>query len=222
FGNTTATEGIHNPFRYTGREHDTETGLYYYRARYYDPTIGRFLSEDPLRIKGGINFYTYVKNNPIKYVDPSGLANCVYSISAHTLICQPNADPGQPAINGPNGAGSVQLGPGGVWSGVGGCANNLGCVNNNDLGPIVPGNYNMNQDDRSGHAGFWRLEPNPTIPGWKCRLGLARCGFELHPGSISLGCITGNKNDPGTMQQYNNVNNLLNQENGSNHLTVGP
>jgi type VI secretion system (T6SS) effector TldE1-like protein len=161
-------------------------------------------------------------NNPVTEVDPLGLAKCIYSITAHTLICIPNADPGWPAIVGPNGAGAVQLGPGGVWSGVKGCANNTHCINDNDLGPIVPGNYNMNQDDRSGHAGFWRLEPNPKIPGWKCRLGLARCGFELHPGSISLGCITTNKTDANAMQEYNSINNLLNQENGSNHLTVIP
>jgi RHS repeat-associated protein len=44
FGNTTATSSINNPFQYTGREWDSETGLYYYRARYYEPSRGRFLS----------------------------------------------------------------------------------------------------------------------------------------------------------------------------------
>ena len=48
----------------------------YYRARYYDPKIGRFISEDPIRFRGGINFYRYVKNNPVNLVDPSGLASC--------------------------------------------------------------------------------------------------------------------------------------------------
>ena len=72
FGNTTATEGIFNPFRYTGREQDPETGLYYYRARYYDPQIGRFLSEDPARFWGGIDFYKYVDNSPTNAKDPSG------------------------------------------------------------------------------------------------------------------------------------------------------
>jgi RHS repeat-associated protein len=72
FGNTTATEGIFNPYRYTGREQDPETGLYYYRARYYDPSIGRFLSEDPVRFWGGIDFYKYVDNSPTNATDPSG------------------------------------------------------------------------------------------------------------------------------------------------------
>ena len=50
---------------FTGREWDSETGLYYYRARYYDPRIGRFISEDPIRFRGGMNFYSYVLNNPV-------------------------------------------------------------------------------------------------------------------------------------------------------------
>jgi RHS repeat-associated protein len=71
---TTSTGTLLNSFRYTGHEFDTETGLYYYRSRYYDDTAGRFISEDPIRFKGGINFYAYVKNNPIVHTDPLGLA----------------------------------------------------------------------------------------------------------------------------------------------------
>lgn len=62
-----------NAFQYTARESDTETGLYYYRARYYDPTAGRFVSEDPTEFSGGINFYTYVFNGAPNWIDPSGL-----------------------------------------------------------------------------------------------------------------------------------------------------
>ena len=62
-----------NRLRYTGREQDADTGLYYYRARYYDPQDGRFLSEDPLGFAAGdVNFYVYVGNNPVNYNDPSG------------------------------------------------------------------------------------------------------------------------------------------------------
>jgi RHS repeat-associated protein len=64
-----------NRLRYTGREQDPETNLYYYRARYYDPSVGRFISEDPLGFEAGDpNFYAYVGNNPINANDPSGLA----------------------------------------------------------------------------------------------------------------------------------------------------
>ena len=52
---------------------DAETSLYYYRARYYDPVVGRFINEDPIHIKGGINFYRYVTNNATNQIDPSGL-----------------------------------------------------------------------------------------------------------------------------------------------------
>lgn len=73
FGNTTSSSGnLVNPFRYTGREFDSETGLYYYRARYYDPNTGRFLSEDPIRFSGGINLYRYVGNNAVNEADPQG------------------------------------------------------------------------------------------------------------------------------------------------------
>lgn len=75
FGNLTLSTGaIVNPFRFSGREFDTETGLGYYRARYYDPQIGRFLSEDPKRFVSGVNFYSYVKNNSPNLVDPFGFA----------------------------------------------------------------------------------------------------------------------------------------------------
>jgi RHS repeat-associated protein len=62
-----------NSYTYTGREWDKETGLYYYRARYYDPMEGRFISKDPIGFSGGVNFYDYALSNPINYTDPSGL-----------------------------------------------------------------------------------------------------------------------------------------------------
>jgi RHS repeat-associated protein len=74
FGNAVATTGtVVNPFRLTAREFDSETGSYYYRARYYDETAGRFLSEDPIGFRAGNNFYDYVTNNPLRYRDPTGL-----------------------------------------------------------------------------------------------------------------------------------------------------
>ena len=73
FGEALTTSGSsHNAMQYTGREQDSESGLYYYRARYYDPEMGRFISEDPIGFKGGVNFYAYVGNNPLIYNDPSG------------------------------------------------------------------------------------------------------------------------------------------------------
>jgi RHS repeat-associated protein len=74
FGKQTASSGsLTNPFQYTGREFDSETNLQFSRARYYDPSTGRFLSEDPIKFDGGVNFYRYVGNDPADYNDPYGL-----------------------------------------------------------------------------------------------------------------------------------------------------
>jgi RHS repeat-associated protein len=74
YGNIVQQTGtVENPYTYAGREFDAETGLYYYRARYYDPRIGRFLQKDPIGLRGGLNVFSYVGNNPLKYIDPFGL-----------------------------------------------------------------------------------------------------------------------------------------------------
>jgi RHS repeat-associated protein len=67
-----ATDDQGNTSQYTARENDG-TGLYYYRARYYMPSCGRFISEDPIGTQGGINLYGYVGGDPINATDPMGL-----------------------------------------------------------------------------------------------------------------------------------------------------
>jgi RHS repeat-associated protein len=75
YGTTTQTgTTTGNAQQYTGRENDG-TGLYYYRARYYSPKLGRFISEDPARMAGGPNFYAYALGNPLAMRDPSGLCS---------------------------------------------------------------------------------------------------------------------------------------------------
>jgi RHS repeat-associated protein len=70
-------------FQYTTREFDSESGLYYYRARYYDSNSGRFLTEDSARFASGkYEFYAYVDNSPLNFRDPSGNEPC----------CQKNID----------------------------------------------------------------------------------------------------------------------------------
>jgi RHS repeat-associated protein len=75
FGKITQITGtLNQPFAYTGREYDPESGLYYYRARTYDPAIGQFLQPDPIGFAAGdLNIYAYVSNDPYNWSDPSGL-----------------------------------------------------------------------------------------------------------------------------------------------------
>ncbi len=73
FGNSSGTSLTR--YDYTGRERDPDTGLLYYRARWYDPQVGRFISEDPIGLAGGINAFAYVGNGPILGTDPQGLFN---------------------------------------------------------------------------------------------------------------------------------------------------
>ena len=82
FGKLSLFDASHTPttapplqsFTFTGREFDPETGLYFYRARYYDPVTGSFIGEDPVGFFGGdANLYAYVFNNPVNWIDPFGL-----------------------------------------------------------------------------------------------------------------------------------------------------
>ena len=76
-GSLAATLGTNQPFRYRGYVYDTETGWYYLQSRYYDPSIGRFISADVYLSTGqgvvGHNSYAYCGNNPVNKLDPSGM-----------------------------------------------------------------------------------------------------------------------------------------------------
>src|SRR5262249_44383718 len=99
FGRT-STEGqaATTAYQFTGRENDA-TGLYYYRARYYSPSTGRFVSEDPvsdaerldrtLGLREDLNSYTYARNNPERWTDPRGTWPIV---PMPILIPQPNGN----------------------------------------------------------------------------------------------------------------------------------
>jgi RHS repeat-associated protein len=77
WGKVSRSEGNVDPeHRFTGQKLDPENGLYYYGARYYDPELARFISPDPIVPSAGDpqshNRYSYVRNNPVKYTDPTG------------------------------------------------------------------------------------------------------------------------------------------------------
>lgn len=80
FGKPLAAAVVDQPYGFTGREYDAESGLYFYRARHYDPATGRFLQEDPLGFDAGdLNLYRYTWNDPLHWTDPSGLTAAIES-----------------------------------------------------------------------------------------------------------------------------------------------
>jgi RHS repeat-associated protein len=98
-------------YSFTGREWDPEIDLYYYRARYHDSRIGRFLSEDPIQVRARaareMNAYVYVANDPVNHTDPTGLVifeTCVQRI-AREVERDYCAKPGTPGGNSRRGPG---------------------------------------------------------------------------------------------------------------------
>ncbi|WP_338849532.1 RHS repeat-associated core domain-containing protein [Massilia sp. W12] len=77
---------VEQPFRFQGQQYDAETGLHYNRFRYYDPAIGRFISQDPIGLLGGSNLFAYA-DNPIDWIDPLGL-----SVGRKPKTGKPNID----------------------------------------------------------------------------------------------------------------------------------
>jgi len=89
FGNHIDNTSITTPFGYAGEYQDLCSGLIYLRNRYYDPSIGRFITEDPAR--DGLNWYVYCRNNPIKYIDPTGYwatSDSKYSSTVQAMLLQ--------------------------------------------------------------------------------------------------------------------------------------
>jgi len=72
-GTELTASALENRYTFQGREIDWHTGLHYFRARWYDPETGRWLSKDPIGISGGLNLYVAFANNPVNFIDPSGL-----------------------------------------------------------------------------------------------------------------------------------------------------
>jgi RHS repeat-associated protein len=141
FGKLTASTGsLVNPFQYTARESDLETGLYYYRARCYDASAGRFLREDPSKFDGGINFYSYVTGNAVNLIDPSGLEPCL-DINKFVVALNNNAKPHSTGLCGRAVGNALAAG-----------GQNVGSHNGKAYGPYLVG------------AGFHRVSPDGYQP----------------------------------------------------------
>ena len=131
-----------SPFQYTGHQSDVETGLSYYRARYYDPSLGRLVSEDPLRFfSGDENFYEYAEQDPVNFIDPFGLfCKCTYSQSTGHLKCV-DSESGKTVAEA-NG-----------YAGKGAGKNNPDMQNVPFVGPLPRGNYGIGPARNSPNTG---------------------------------------------------------------------
>jgi RHS repeat-associated protein len=85
-GQSLSISGIGNRYLWQGREYSWNTGLYYFRARWYDPVVGRWLSNDPIGISGGLNQYVFAGNNPVNFRDPYGLEAYYVSGTSHAFV----------------------------------------------------------------------------------------------------------------------------------------
>ncbi|WP_176167573.1 RHS repeat-associated core domain-containing protein, partial [Salmonella enterica] len=116
WGNVQRENNPHNLkqlIRLPGQQYDEETGLYYNRHRYYDPLLGRYITQDPIGLAGGLNPYTY-SLNPVQFIDPLGLNAC-------DLTPEPTALCGNPLFTGGMGPNKIldELGPKGGLNGSG-------------------------------------------------------------------------------------------------------
>ncbi len=209
FGNviSDSNPGIEIPFGFAGGLKDEHTGLIRFGYRDYDPNVGRWTARDPIGFAGGdTNLYGYVASSPVQFIDPRGLARCQYSISSHTIVCI--SDSGQ----------IREVGPNNVFSGQGGDRNNPDSTGNKSSGPVPTGEYNMVRSDKYGGS-YWLQE------SWTdrqlCKLGVGRCEFFMHEGTVSEGCITAYKHDPEVKNQWERLMNMLDSE-SKNTMVVVP
>ncbi|HMD83468.1 MAG TPA: RHS repeat-associated core domain-containing protein [Terriglobia bacterium] len=184
-------------YLYTGREIDTETALYYYRARYYDPQAGRFLGEDPIGFRAGINFYRYVHNLPTTSRDPSGYEDCDAvlpanpdaALLAHLIAGEATwrenntSEMAAVAYTVVNRLDYLQANPKVKPSFFGGTSASIS-------GLITPGQYG------SIGSPMWNLTDKVSTIDTSCARGKALCDFFKNAFAVADGVLSGDTADP--------------------------
>jgi RHS repeat-associated protein len=183
-------------YGFTGREFDSETGLSYYRSRYYNSGIGRFIGEDAIGFDGGdANLYRYVGNNSINSVDPSGfLVWGVYNRGNKQLILADASRKSAPIIVN-------------VFSGTEEAKDQPQLESVPDKGPIPKGRYEILEHTVQNWYRLDRLDSKPRNDKDDDLYG--RGAFRLHPGTLSLGCITIPNNTEKGRDDWSKIKNML-------------
>ena len=158
---------------------DSETGLYYNWNRYYDPSLGRFLTRDPIR--DGRNWYTYCESNPLSRLDPAGLAWYYDQSTGQTWWDNPSTDAFDPVLKGTGFSGAR-----------GDHRDNPDSQHVKNQGPIPRGRYTIGKRRSTKSDGITILDNLPLAPDSANDMG-GRSGFLIHGGSRtgnpSQGCI---------------------------------
>ena len=177
--------------KYTGRENDAD-GLYFYRARYYSPQFGRFVSEDPIGFRGGTDLYQYTNDNPVDFRDPLGRDTIQVGIGVQGTI----------GIVGLTGSAGVSVDSGGgvaiVLTGGFGAGTGLGgsvgaqvggstAANNGDLGDGYASTGVEGGTLLGGSADIWGgNSPDGPVLGGTATYGLAGGGGSFAGGTDTV------------------------------------
>jgi RHS repeat-associated protein len=139
-------------YRFGGYRYDSETGLYYVNARYYNPNLGRFLQTDPIGTAGGANLYAYVGNDPINLFDPTGMSAEETGNDSGSMLSS-DYDPGNANSNT-----EIAAGPGANYA----IAEAFGAADDNSSDCFAQLKYRHVPDTISNHAFWWVQDSTGT------------------------------------------------------------